>query len=44
MKKSLVSTDRTCSSVPKFNELYLKLKDSVQLTIKSHSILTDHAR
>ncbi|WP_317132996.1 phage integrase N-terminal SAM-like domain-containing protein, partial [Arenibacter lacus] len=36
--------DRACNSVPEFNELYRKLRRSIELSGKSQSTLTNYAR
>jgi len=37
MKKSTTLIERACFSIPKFNELYLKLKRHIEISGKSNS-------
>ncbi len=44
MKKSFTRIDEACSSLPKFKELYLKLKRHIELSGKSLSTLQNYGR
>ncbi|WP_191089051.1 hypothetical protein [Arenibacter lacus] len=41
MKKNSTLIDRACNSVPEFNELYRKLRRSIELSGKIQSTLTN---
>ena len=43
MKKSLYLIERACFLIPEFNETYLKMKHSIELSGKSQSILINYA-
>jgi hypothetical protein len=44
MKKSTTLIESACFSIPKFNELYLKLKRHIEISDKSKITLSNYTR